>query len=188
MVIAHAMTTAQHRARFPQLSDELSPAGILECARVAAGNPGRLVLSPATAAAQTADALGWARGESEPLVAEQDYGPWAGRELAHLSPEQLREWASTGDLPGGESLADLTGRVGSFLHHAPSGRTTVITHQSVLRCAVITVLGGGAAEFWRIEAEPLAWIEVRRGGTGRLALHFGSSTRPQWADGDRAVE
>lgn len=171
VLIAHAMTTAQHGARFPQSSDELSATGVQQCHRERRRLEGRLLLSPAVAARRTADELGWSGGVECSLADEQHYGDWAGVPLEALGPAAVEVWRRTGDVPGGESLRELLLRVTRLLSELPPGRTTVLTHQCVLRGALVVALGCGEATFWDIEAEPLSEVVLRRTTTGRWRLH-----------------
>lgn len=119
-LVAHASTAATAEAGFP--ADEgLEPRG-LAAARAARGGlrrPTRVVRSPATAAAETADALGLAATVDLGL-ADWDLGAWRGRtldELAAADPAAVRAWLTEpGAAPhGGESLAALLARVTAWL-------------------------------------------------------------------------
>ncbi len=129
----------------------------------------RVLTSPATAARQTAAALGLT-AEVEPGLRDCDYGRWAGRTLDEVSavePEAVFAWLSDPAAAphGGESIAALAGRVGDWLDsEAVQGGVLAVTHAAVMRGAVIHVLGAPMQSFWRIDVPPLALFELRRGG------------------------
>jgi probable phosphomutase (TIGR03848 family) len=117
----------------------------LETARPIASSTGRQV--------QTADAWN-----------EIDFGDWTGRTLADLDP--LPEWRrfntfrSSSTIPGGESMAEVLGRVLRdvdrlrSLHPAPTACVAVVSHGDVLRSLVVHMLGAPLDEFRRVEISP----------------------------------
>jgi broad specificity phosphatase PhoE len=196
-LVAHASTAATAGAGFP--ADEgLEPRG-LAAARAARGGlrrPTRVVRSPATAAAETADALGLAATVDLGL-ADWDLGAWRGRtldELAAADPAAVRAWLTEpGAAPhGGESLAALLARVTAWLGSIDGqgeegrgdgpggggegddgpgggGHVVAVTHAGVVRAAVVVTLDAPPAAFWRIDIAPLT-ATVLRGGAGRWTL------------------
>jgi broad specificity phosphatase PhoE len=196
-LVAHASTAATASAGFP--GDEgLEPRG-LAAARAAWGRlrrPTRVVRSPATAAAETADALELAATVDVGL-ADWDLGAWRGRtldELAAADPAAVHTWLTEpGAAPhGGESLAALLARVTAWLgiidgegeegrgdgpggggegDDGPGGggHVVAVTHAAVVRAAVVVTLDAPPAAFWRIDIAPLT-ATVLRGGPGRWTL------------------
>jgi len=130
-----------------------------------------VLTSPALRARQTAEAFASAMAEDAAL-ADQDFGDWAGRDLAGLQetdPAALGAWLSSADAapPGGESFAQLCRRVDAFMTGllGRAEETVAITHPAVIRAAILTALGASLACFARIDVEPLSRTEFR--GDGR---------------------
>jgi broad specificity phosphatase PhoE len=130
----------------------------------------RAWISPTLRTRQTADGLGL-QGEIEPMLAECDYGRWAGRglvDLQALAPQDLLAWMSDADaVPhGGESRSRLAARVGDWMkeHLEDAGHAIVITHASVIRMAILHVLGAPPEAFWKIDVGPLSLTEMSSDG------------------------
>jgi broad specificity phosphatase PhoE len=129
--------------------------------------------SPLQRAVATAEALGAAGPILEPRLAERDYGAWTGRRLAELD-EALATGGWTHRPPGGESPADVLGRVRAWLDEvaASSGPAdwVAVTHRGVIRALVAAAVG------WNLCApEPLRLLperlhRIRRRGDGLLQL------------------
>jgi broad specificity phosphatase PhoE len=137
--------------------------------------------SPATAAVQTAYAIGLLP-TVEAALADGDYAAWAGRSLADVGarePEALRQWFEDPEAAphGGESLAALRDRVGGWLDDrlAPGVRTVAVTHPMVVRVAVVHALRLPTAALTRLDVAPLAVVRLSRHGS-RWQLQF---TAPQ---------
>lgn len=175
-LICHAPTSATRAAAFP--ADEPADEKGLAAAAALAGRLDRadlVVTAPALCARQTAQVLGLSAA-TEPALAEADHGRWRGLALAEVAaaePEALAAWM--GDLDaaphGGESLAALIRRVGDWLDAPPlAKRLIAVTHGSVVRAALVHVLGARQA-FWRIDAGPLSSTELTHDGR-RWALRL----------------
>jgi broad specificity phosphatase PhoE len=161
--ICHASTAAMRRGIFPQ--DE--PIDGKEAAKAAAlagsiGTPDRAWRSPMLRAGQTADALGLS-GTAEPALRECDYGRWAGHGLNEIhaqEPAALQAWLRDPSAAphGGEALIALMRRVGGWIdaHRGDAGRTVIVTHASVIRAAVVHVIGAPEESFSRIDVAPLS--------------------------------
>jgi broad specificity phosphatase PhoE len=171
-LVCHSATPALRTASFP-LDEALDEKG-LAAAKAMAGRLeriGRVLVSPALRAVETAQAMGL-EGEICPALRECDYGSWAGlsfETLAATDPDALAAWTSDPDAcpHGGESVTALVARVGAFLDGGGfSGHTVAITHASVVRAAVVHALGGGGRAFWRIEAGPLSVTDLRPSSRG----------------------
>lgn len=115
----------------------------------------------------------------ESALRDNDYGRWRGMtpvEVEAREPDSLTTWLSDpGAAPhGGESVADLIGRVGAWLAGAQSleGATLAITHAAVLRAAVVFVLGAPPTAYSRIDVAPLtlARLSGRNGRWNLVAL------------------
>lgn len=171
-LVCHAATPGLRAANFP-LDEALDERG-LAAAKALAGRfdrIGRVLVSPALRAVETAQAMGL-EGEICADLRECDYGRWAGlsfETLAAAEPGALAAWTSDPDASphGGESVTALIARVGAFLDGGGfSGHTLAITHASVVRAAVVHALGAGGRAFWRIEAGPLSVTDLRPSSRG----------------------
>ena len=133
-------------------------------ARVGVPRPDRVLTSPATAALETAEALGLSAVAEAPLR-DVDHGRWRGRAFADVAreePEAIAAWlADPGAAPhGGESLAVLLGRLAAWLDGrrvaANGARVLLVTHAAVIRAAVLHAIGAPPAAFWRLDVAPLS--------------------------------
>ncbi|QLD12778.1 histidine phosphatase family protein [Microbacterium oleivorans] len=167
------MTTAQHEARFPAPDDALSRAGVLQCRRgTLSPPPGGLLLSPSRAARETATELGWHQAPEEPLLSDQHVGVWQGRALEELNLPDIVSWRAGAAPPEGESRNAQMRRVEEFLRRLGPGPTIAIVPQTVLRCAMVIALGGADEAFWRIDAEPLSTLRLRRRARDQYSIHL----------------
>jgi broad specificity phosphatase PhoE len=171
-LVCHAPTRATHAAAFPA-DEAIAPvpearlAGLRRALRPGA----QAWTSPALRARQTAEALGLAASPA-PALAECGYGRWAGRSAADVAaaePAAFAAWlADPAAAPhGGEPLATLLARVAGWLDARLSepGRMVAVAHASVLRAALVHVLGVGPEAFQRIDVAPLGLVRLR--GDGR---------------------
>ena len=175
ILICHAATAATRAGGFP-LDEPLEPKGAaLARAATRLSRVDRAFVSPALRARQTAELL---RLEAaiDPNLRDCDYGRWSGRSLAEIEadePQALAEWLTNPDAQphGGESLTDLLARASAWLEARKhdEGRLAAITHPSVIRAAVVVVLGAAAAAFWRIDIAPLSRVTLS-GHEGRWNL------------------
>jgi broad specificity phosphatase PhoE len=116
---------------------------------LAALRPGALVSSDLRRAVQTAEHCARATGlplSTTPALREQGYGVLEGRssrELWDLVDWTDPHWAA----PGGESLAELHGRVGAYLRHLcaepPASVLALVTHGDTIRAAQAVAAGLG---------------------------------------------
>jgi 2,3-bisphosphoglycerate-dependent phosphoglycerate mutase len=154
----------------------LSPAGCAQAAalgRVWRGRgtgwaPTRLLCSPYERALQTAmgalEAAGWDVGiERDERLRERDLGQLDGftrHGIAAKFPEEAERRARLGKFyyrpPGGESWADVAGRVRAVLERQAPGvgeRLLVVTHQAVIMTARYVLEGLTEQEILRIDRE-----------------------------------
>lgn len=176
-MIASGATRATRKGRFP--SDEaLEPRAFDLVGPLAASlrRADRVWTSPALAARQTADALGL-EAAVEPLLAEQDFGRWAGKgfeEVQAGDPEGMATWLSNPEAAphGGESLAAVARRGAALMERlaGEGGHTVALTHAVPIRAAIVHVLGAPLSSVWKIDIEPLSLTEFRSDGR-RWVLH-----------------
>jgi broad specificity phosphatase PhoE len=167
--LAHDATAAVRRAAFPA-DEPLEDRTRLQTASLkrSLSRFDRVLMAPERRARETAEALGL-EGSIDPLLRECDHGRWAGHPLAELQaaePAALAAWLTDPEaVPhGGESIADLIGRVGHWMEDPArgQGRILAITHPSVLRAALVHALGAPATAFQRIDAPPRARLVLSR--------------------------
>ena len=170
-LLCHASTAELRSARFPG-DEPLDATGERETQALKGHLPvfARSWTSPALRARRTAQLLDVAAVE-EPALADIDYGQWKGSSMAEIAerePKAIASWlADPSAKPhGGESIRDLTARLIPWLDRQmeAGGRTLAITHQAVIRAAIVHVLGAGALAFWRIDIEPLSLTELSSDG------------------------
>lgn len=168
ILVCHGSTRALRTAAFPA-DDPLDEHGSATASTMTLRRRGldHAWCGPSLAARQTAVALG-IDAQVEPALRDCDFGRWSGllfADVARQEPDAVRDWlADPGVAPhGGESLADVVGRVGEWLdgQRRHSGSIVAITHPSVIRAAVIGALGASAPSFWRIDISPLSQTELR---------------------------
>lgn len=178
LLVCHGSTAATRSTAFP-LDERLEPPALEAAAALADRFPSDrpTFTSPALRCRQTAKALGLSPTVDAGLT-DWDLGSWAGRrldELAESSPEDVQAWTTdpTSTVHHGESLAQLIGRVGSWLDDPAADRPSrfiAVTHPGVIRSAVVHALQAPAHSFWRIDIAPLAVIQLR-GRPGRWSLY-----------------
>jgi len=175
-LLCHASTPAVRAPAFP--ADE--PLDV-QGRRKLAALPHRLlradrwVTSPALRAMQTAEALNIDAAVA-PQLRDCGYGRWAGRAFEAVQaeePEAVAEWLrDPASAPhGGESIQDLTERVGDWLEaqSATDGTTGALTHAAVIRAAIVHAIGAELRSFWRLDVAPLSLARLN-GGDGRWTL------------------
>ena len=168
-MICSGATPATRKGSFP-LDEALEPRSVALAATMGLRRADRVWTSPALRARQTAEAMAL-KPSVEPLLAEQDFGRWAGRsfeEVQALEPEGIAAWlGDTEAAPhGGESLADIARRAARLMDGLvrTSGHTIAVTHASVIRAAIIHVLGAPLAAGRKIDIEPLSLTDLRSDG------------------------
>lgn len=189
-LICHAATAATRRAAFP-LDEPLDAHGHSKAASLcnALRRVDVAMTSPAIRAQQTAAAL---RLDAivDPMLADLDCGYWAGRSMEEVEadePGSLAAWTSRTDgAPhGGESVEALIARIACWLDTTSrlQGRIVAVTHASILRAALVTVLGAAPQAFWRIDVGPLCRLHLHgRGGVWTLRS-IGALRAPPADDG-----
>jgi broad specificity phosphatase PhoE len=138
----------------------------------------RIVSSPllrCTATAKfVADALDL-KVESDERLIEIAHGTWEGRlrdELAANDPERYHAWrhdpAHVG-FEGGETLVDVQARWREFAESFDGSRETlVVTHDAVVRVALLAASGGPLDDFWKMPVENAAYAVFNVDGGWQL--------------------
>jgi broad specificity phosphatase PhoE len=169
-LISHAATEAQLRAAFPLdepvLEQEVVRIGNLKWSVPADAS---VWSAPERRAQDTSRILGLSPALSEELR-DCDYGQWRGRNMGDLeseNPEGLLAWLSDPSAAphGGESVETLMGRVGSWMDQQRTVRHTIaVTHQAIVRAAIIHALQIPTQTFWRIDVAPFTVTDLRFNG------------------------
>jgi len=177
LLVAAALTPAQRRAEFGGDHD-LDEGGLhaAQAQKPAFTRTGTWVAGPSNAARQTATALG-GTPVIAPELADVDYGDWTGRTLDQVDPTP---WLTDPRFapPGGESLAVVRHRAGTWLD-AQAGRTLIaVAHATVVRAALAHALDLPADGIWRLDIAPLAALPLtHRAGRWHLRLAPSAPTR-----------
>ena len=175
-LLAHGASAATRGARFPDDDSlEASAVGALEALRGRLRPYAQVLTSPARAARETAQALGF-DAEVEIALRDCDYGRWRGlasKDLAEREPDAFATWLGDPDAAphGGESLAGLIERTQAWLTQAMAreGATLAITPAAIVRAATVNALGAGSSAFARIDVAPLSLARLS-GHAGRWNL------------------
>lgn len=167
LLVRHGPTEATESAGFPA-DEALDPDGMASAATLAALLPSgrRTLCSPALRARQTAAAAGLS-AQTEPRLAECNFGVWAGRRLVDVhaaEPGATSEWMTNPDAcpHGGESLSAFSARVAAWLDEEARRPEPLIavTHGGVIKASVVHALQAELAAFWRIEVAPVSITEL----------------------------
>ena len=184
-MICNGATAATRKGAFPS-GEPLEPRSLTlaKAMRGMLGRADRVWTGPSLRARQTAEALAL-DASVEPLLADQDHGSWAGRSFDDLQaeqPESIVAWLSDPNAAphGGESLADVARRSSDLMDRmiAERGHTIALTHASVIRAAILHVLGAPLAACWKIDIEPLSITDFRSDGR-RWVLRACGVTTPK---------
>lgn len=144
--------------------------------------PQRIVSSPLLRCTATARFVGERLGvpvEIDQRLIEIAHGTWEGRyrdELAAHDPERYRAWRehpAQVAFERGETLNEVAARWQNFaatLVDAPAD-VLVVTHDAVVRCALLDAMQRSLDDFWRVQVENAAFAVLRSEG-GRLAVEI----------------
>ncbi len=142
--------------------------------------PTRIISSPLlrchATARFTASRLGLPIEIDERLI-EIAHGAWDGRyrdELAANDPERYRTWREDpahASFEGGERLTDVLVRWRAFARDLAvrDEETLVLTHDAVVRCALVDMHDLPLDDFWAVRVENAAFARVER-VDGRLVV------------------
>lgn len=136
-----------------------------EAARLARELPPvrRIVTSPLGRCARLAQHLAQARGlplQTDPRLAEMDFGAWEGQRWEAIPRPALDAWAAdlTGARPhGGETVAELAARALAGLAQAAAGQgpALVVTHAGVIKAALARTQGPAG---WEARIDFGGWL------------------------------
>ncbi len=180
-VVRHGRTTANASGLLLGRADpELDETGRVQARQIAQALPGDLTVysSPLTRTRQTAAAISDEVAIEDRLI-ELDYGDFDLQPLADVAPEIWAEWRSNPDFrpPGGETLVELSRRVGSFLDEltpiAIERDVAIVTHVSPIKAAMAWALGVGVEISWRamVGQASITRIEITQRGPSLHAFN-----------------
>lgn len=164
VLICAGATRSMRAGGFPDPAEPLDEGGRVKAgsAKLDGPKPASVWTSPATAARETATALGLAATPSE-VLRDIDHGAWTGLsfEAVHAcSPDGLAAWLSAPEdgVPNGETFAAVAQRVEPWLRglERVDQPIVAITHASVIRATIATALAIPVAATLRIDIAPLS--------------------------------
>jgi probable phosphoglycerate mutase len=180
-VARHGETTWNIEGRYQGRRDSaLSALGVrqglaLAGAFTASRSLARVVASPLLRCSATArfsaDALDL-EVEHDPRLIEIAHGTWEGRlrtEITENDPQRMHTWRqdpANVSFEGGETLLGVVARWDQFARSfAPRGETLVVTHDAVVRVALLHETGRSLDDLWRVPVENAAYavFEVEDG-------------------------
>jgi broad specificity phosphatase PhoE len=185
VLLCHGATQATRQAEFAG-TQQLPEAAVSATTALAGALPrvDAVRRSPAPCCATATLALRL-DAEVDAELAGCDFGSWTGRtldEMLAVEPEAIQRWLTdpTARPHGGESLADLLGRVGGWLdalEERTGGARAVLAlaDPTVVRAAISYAVGAGAGSLWRFDVTPLCQV-LLAGSTRRWSLRSLSST------------
>ena len=184
-VARHGETTWNLAGRYQgRLESELTSLGTQQARALAdamtAARVGLVVSSPlgrCTATAQpTAERLGL-RVETDDRLIEIAHGSWEGRlrdEIAANDPERYRAWREDPAhvaFEGGETIGKVLTRWRDFAAaFRPDTPALVVTHDAVVRVALVAATGRDLASFWSGRVENGAYAEFDVDASGWTLL------------------
>jgi broad specificity phosphatase PhoE len=179
LLIAHAATSWNTERRYQGWSDvPLSDVGLDQAGRLANAlgdaSLDAVFASDLSRAVETAGGIEKSRGlvvRIDRRLREMNFGDWEGKtasEIHDVSDPWLR-----GDVdarpPNGESLAEVSERVGAFLAELPDAEVAIVGHRGSLRVLLCRLLGLPATSHWSFQLDVASISQVRL-DSGRAVL------------------
>jgi broad specificity phosphatase PhoE len=168
-LICQGETLANRQSRFPS-DDPLTEASLKQVHQLkeCVGPFTKIWTAPALAARQTQRELGLC-GEPVPELAEPGYGRWAGIPIKTVIEQDegaFQRWFSGEAPPGGESMAQVMARTGTWLPQRVAERECqcAIVSSAVIRAIVIQLLDAPVSAFQLIDILPLSVTTLRSNG------------------------
>ena len=164
-------------------------AGAMDAAQIE-----RVVSSPMLRCTATARPVAERRAlavETDPRLIEIAHGSWEGRlrdEIAANDPQRYRAWREDPahvQFEGGENLAQVLERWRAFAAaFRPRAPALVVTHDAVVRVALVDATSGDLGSFWTRSVENGAYAAFEVGDAGWtlvaecVAAHLGALRAP----------
>ena len=175
-LLCHAATAAMRDGAFPTRGDPLDDGGLRKAAshHLSGGKIDLVMVSPALAARQTADAIGLDASVVHSLR-DIDHGDWTGQSFAAIESRDavaLEAWVAdpAKGAPGGESLSDVVARIAPWLEAQVTRDALVvaITHPMVIRAILAAALDIPPSAVMRIDISPLTSMKLSENRGWRL--------------------
>jgi broad specificity phosphatase PhoE len=182
IAVRHGNIEGMETKRFRGRHDTpLSTCGLLQAVATAAFvrsfcRPEIVYASPMKRCLQSAERIARVCNTSCEVIAvlnDIDYGAWQNKtfdEIADTYPEQFHTWFTAPDLmrfPDGEALQDVTVRAGDalrfILSHHQEQTVVLVSHSSILRTLILSVLGQPLSAYWRTEITPCGVSQIEVG-------------------------
>ena len=194
-VARHGETTWNVAGRYQgRRESELSPLGVRQALALAGAmagcGVGHVVSSPLQRCTETARPAAERAGtpvEIDDRLIEIAHGTWEGRyrdELAANDPVRYRAWREDPAhvaFENGETIADVRARWRDFAaSFSPQAPALIVTHDAVVRVALLHAAGRELDEFWRARVENGAYAVFDVAGGAwtlleeRVAEHLGA--------------
>ncbi|HVA37154.1 MAG TPA: histidine phosphatase family protein [Candidatus Dormibacteraeota bacterium] len=175
-LVRHGETTWNVAGRYQGRKDSmLSGRGVAQAhalaERLAHDPPAAIVASPLLRTRATADAVAQRldlRVEADERLIEISHGEWEGYTRAEVEerwPETLALWKRAPHevrFPGGETLGDVWARWADFVADPPAAASPllVVTHDVIVRLAILAAQGKGPEGYHEISVENAALNEL----------------------------
>ena len=185
LLIRHGQTAANRDALLVgRIDPPLTELGEAQAERLGerlqGSNPSFILSSPLSRARQTADAIAVSTGltvKTEDRLIEMNYGEWDGMPIADVPIDVWRQWRSDPEFkpPGGESLREVSQRVGSLMGELllSDDLAIVVSHVSPIKAALTWALGAPDQMVWRmfIDVASISSIGMRQGAPCMLGFN-----------------
>lgn len=182
LVARHGETTWNVAGRYQgRLESDLSPLGMRQAAALAAAiareepKIERIVSSPLGRCTSTAQYVSDRIGipvETDPRLVEIGHGDWEGRLRDDIMREEPRNWYLWKNEPTqitfsqGDSMQKVAERWLEFASQPVLVPTLLVTHDAVVRAAIILAQGRSLDDMWNVRMENAAYarFDARSGG------------------------
>jgi ribonuclease H / adenosylcobalamin/alpha-ribazole phosphatase len=177
LLLRHGQTPMSVERRYSGRTDApLTEAGVRQAVaaakRLAAAGLDAIVASPLQRAMRTAEEVSTVTGV--PVTAddgfrETDFGAWEGLTFAEVRerwPSELTAWLADPSIapPGGESFAQVSGRVAAALHRVLAARTRqtvlIVSHVTPIKTLVAAALLAPPPALFRMHLDVAALCQV----------------------------
>jgi broad specificity phosphatase PhoE len=192
LVARHGETTWNLAGRYQgRLESELSPLGMRQAAALAEAiareepKIERIVSSPLIRCKSTAQYVADRIGvpvETDPRLIEIGHGDWEGRLRDDIMREEPRNWYLWKNKPTeitfsqGDSMQKVAERWMDFTSEPVRVPTLVVTHDAVVRAAIVLAQGRSLDEMWKVRMENAAYARFDASSAGWRLLEECRST------------
>ena len=168
ILLCSGPTRSSRTGGFPASDEPLDDGGLRMARRrgALAPRPGRVLVSPAQVAIDTAQALGL-EGIADPVLADIDHGSWSGRSFTEVQsshPELIENWIMNpaSGTPDGETLAAVVARMMPWLADAARSDGTIlaITHPMIIRACLANAIAIPLQATFHIDIAPLSTLTL----------------------------